>query len=385
MATGTIPFGLDRHSQCDTCISLRGLSGDEGLSAIQTKGPYAVVVSDLQMPGMDGIRFLAHVSKRAPDTDRVMLTGHADIAAAISAVNEGKIFRFLAKPVQHGDLVKALEASLEQHHLITAERELLERTLRGSIGVLTDVLALVNPIAFGRASRLKRYVRHIASQLKLPDLWQFEVAAMLSQIGCITLPPEVLEKIYAAQTLNPEEKKMYEAHPSIGRDLIIGIPRLEPVAQMIENQHRPLVNVEAAGEKVGQDVVALGSQILNVALEFDRRVMHGTGRTAAITELRSQVEKVDPRIVAALENFDISLERMTEARTVRVRDLSVGMILNQDLKAANEVLLVSKGQEVTFPVLKRLWNFAEEGGVQEPFRVLAPVGRVAAGKTDKQA
>ena len=69
-----------------------------GLKAIVENGPYAVVVSDLRMPVMDGNRFLAQVRKLSPDTVRVMLTGQADLADAITAVNEGHIFQFLTKP-----------------------------------------------------------------------------------------------------------------------------------------------------------------------------------------------------------------------------------------------------------------------------------------------
>jgi hypothetical protein len=121
-----------------------------------------VVVSDLQMPGMDGITLLSSLRKVSPDTVRVLLTGHADVDAAIAAVNEGNIFRFLRKPCPPGALLRALEASVEQYRLITAERVLLEQTLRGSLKTLTDILAFVNPVAFGRAIRSRKIVGEFA-------------------------------------------------------------------------------------------------------------------------------------------------------------------------------------------------------------------------------
>ncbi|MFH1417727.1 MAG: response regulator, partial [Planctomycetota bacterium] len=103
--------------------------GAEGLEAIASQGPFAVVVSDMRMPGMDGIQFLTAVKKRAPESVRIMLTGNADQQTAMDAVNEGSIFRFLTKPCPPEHLAKALTAGIEQYRLITAEKELLGKTL----------------------------------------------------------------------------------------------------------------------------------------------------------------------------------------------------------------------------------------------------------------
>ena len=125
-------------------------SGREGLAAIASAGddPYAVIVSDMRMPGMDGVQFLSRVRITSGDSVRIALTGYADIQAASNAVNEGAIFRFLTKPCEKEVLAKALTAALIQHRLVIAEKGLLEKTLRGSVKVLTDVLSLVNPAGF---------------------------------------------------------------------------------------------------------------------------------------------------------------------------------------------------------------------------------------------
>lgn len=99
--------------------------GDTALKRIQDDGPFAVVMSDLRMPKVDGISLLGQIRSIAPDTVRILLTGHADVSAAIDAVNQGNIFRFLTKPCPTEVLLQALNASVEQHSLITAERVLL--------------------------------------------------------------------------------------------------------------------------------------------------------------------------------------------------------------------------------------------------------------------
>ena len=124
--------------------------GQKGLEAITGNGPYAVVVSDMRMPGMDGAEFLAKVKRCAPQTVRMMLTGNSDQQTAIEAVNKGSIFRFLNKPCSTEDLVAAISDGIEQYRLITVEKEVLEQTLGGSIKILSNVLALASP-EIGRA------------------------------------------------------------------------------------------------------------------------------------------------------------------------------------------------------------------------------------------
>ena len=149
-----------------------------GLAAIQNPRDFAVVVADMRMPEMSGVEFLVKVKTTAPETVRMMLTGNADQATAIEAINEGSIFRFLNKPCTKEIMAKTLTAALVQYRLVTAEKQLLEQTLSGSIQVLTEVLSLVNPAAFGRAERARRYIHHIVTSMKLANVWQYEVAAM---------------------------------------------------------------------------------------------------------------------------------------------------------------------------------------------------------------
>ncbi|MBW1699478.1 MAG: response regulator, partial [Deltaproteobacteria bacterium] len=112
---------LRKSFQIDTA-----LGPEQGLTAVENKGPYAVVISDLRMPAMDGIQFLARVKQINPETVRMMLTGNADLEKTIQAVNEGNIFRFFTKPCPPEILAGGLRSGIEQYQLVTAERELLQ-------------------------------------------------------------------------------------------------------------------------------------------------------------------------------------------------------------------------------------------------------------------
>lgn len=164
-------------------------NGTDGIQILKEEGPFAVVVTDFRMPEMDGIQFLTQAKEFAPDTIRIMLSGQADLEVSIQAVNEGNIFRFLNKPCPTDQLIKVLCTAIEQYRLVMSERELLEKTLKGSVKLLLDISNAVNPRTFSRASRLRTTANAIAVRLKVENSWEVELAAMLSQIGCTTIPP----------------------------------------------------------------------------------------------------------------------------------------------------------------------------------------------------
>ncbi|MBF0502341.1 MAG: SpoIIE family protein phosphatase [Candidatus Riflebacteria bacterium] len=121
-------------------------SGEAGLQALDSDGPFAVVVSDFNMPRMNGTRFLTKVRDKAPDTVRMMLTGEGDFQIATQAVNEGYIFRFLTKPCPQAALVKALEAGLEQYRLIQSEKEARQQEVRIASEIQQSLLLEPPPV-----------------------------------------------------------------------------------------------------------------------------------------------------------------------------------------------------------------------------------------------
>ena len=105
------------------------LSGEEGLKAIESDGPFALIVSDFNMPRMNGITFLAETIKVSPESVRMMLTGEGDFQIATQAVNEGNIFRFITKPCPLEQLEKALQEGYRQYRLLQLEKEAHQQEL----------------------------------------------------------------------------------------------------------------------------------------------------------------------------------------------------------------------------------------------------------------
>ena len=342
---------LPETLEADTAVG-----GERGLAAIRDHGPYAVVVSDMRMPGMTGVQFLAQVRQAAPDTVRIMLTGYSDVSAAMDAVNQGNIFRFLAKPCEQEVLSNAITSGLVQYRLVTSEKDLLENTLMGSIKVLTDVLSAVSPEAFGKSIRITRYVRHLVTKFHLPSSWCFEAAAMLSQLGCIILDPELIQAAYVGTHLSAENRVRFEAHPGVAREFLANVRRLEPVAWMISQQLiRGTPQKPPQLSKFPAELLSIGAKMLKVAVAFDNLRMKGLSNEEALLRLRYRSE-FDRELVDALADMK-GEESQMELRKVPISTLTVGMILQQDVRNHGGVLLVAKGQEVTRPLLVRLEHF----------------------------
>lgn len=361
------------------CRSLHGefntdmAEGPEaGLEKIKKEAAYSVVVSDMRMPVMDGAEFLSRVRTLTSDSIRVMLTGCADMEIAMRAVNDGRIFRFLNKPVSAEDLTLTLRACVAQYDIMRREKELLEKTLAGAVRVMSEVLNLANPVAFNKGTRICQYVRHIGDKLRLSDMWRYEIAAMLSELGCLTLTPDLLEAIHAGEPLTPENEKRYLQHPKIAHDLLVRIPRLELVADMILQQNEVTTDLQRSLTPAAESV-RLGAQMLRVSLAFDRLLNTGSERQEALAALGRDPTQYDAKMVAALR--DCKPRRgPTEMRTIDVCDLRTGMILNEDLRSTTGTLLAAKGHEVSLALTQAVRNFVENGTVKGKVLVIVGTG-----------
>jgi response regulator RpfG family c-di-GMP phosphodiesterase len=342
-------------------------SGQEALRLLSSKGPFAVVISDMRMPGIDGIELLRRVKSAAPETVRVMLTGNADTQTAIEAINEGSIFRFLVKPCDKERMAKTITAALVQYRLITAEKELLEQTLSGCLQVLSEVLSLVNPAAFSRAERARRYIHHVVTAMKLGNPWQYEVAAILSQLGCVTLAPEIIDAVYRGETLSPADQALYDAHPGVASGLISKIPRLEPIAWMIEHQNQPI----SPDDEVAETEMRTGAEILRLILEYEQLIHRGVSRTEAAHQLSVRHRKFSPKFFEALVSLDPHAEE-SEIHQVQIEELTPGMLLQQELRSTAGGLLVSRGQEITPTVIFKLKNLYARHAIVGKLAVSTP-------------
>lgn len=336
-------------------------SGQAALQTLKEAPGMMVVVSDMRMPGMDGATLLKQVKQRYPETTRILLTGETGREAAVQAVNEGQIFRFLTKPCPPDQLRNAIDEAVIQHRLMTAEKVLLQETLIGCIKALIDVLAITNPVAFGRSKRVTRLAVELSAALGTRHFWQLETAAMLSQLGYISLPVELVEKLYYGERLTPEELTLSEGAPQVATNLLGHIPRLEPVLQILAAASRPQQLGEAG-------MVETGATILRLVLEYDTMVAQGHASNVAVQTLRAS-EKYDPALIEQLATQVGASSSAQEIRELPLRVVTPGMVFLDDLRTHMGTLLVPKGFEVTETFLERMRNFGS-GILTEKVRVL---------------
>ncbi|MBA7623183.1 MAG: response regulator [Calditrichaeota bacterium] len=357
-------------------------NGEQALQKVK-ENPLDVILLDVMMPGLDGFEVCRRL-KGDPETAPIpvlLVTALTERSDRLTGIEAGAN-DFISKPVDTQDVIFRVRNAIYTMHLFhevqenyervqkleMEERELLEKTLHGAVKTLTDILSLVSPSAFSQASRIKRYVQHIVTRLELPDIWEFELAAMLSQIGCVTLPPKVLEKVYAGINLSPDEEKMFSEHPEIGGNLLRSVPRLENIADMIMAQQQGFHRSAERGDLQAEDRPALGGHILKVALDLDRLLAHDLEVADALRQLRQQTDVYIPEVLDALEDLEVQPDK-TVVKAVTVAELDTWMILNEDVRAGSGMLIASKGQEITSTVLGRLRNFAKNIGVEEPILV----------------
>ncbi len=346
------------------------LGAAEGLTSVHEKGPYAVVISDMRMPGMNGAEFLGRLRGICPDTVRMLLTGYTEVSSAIEAVNHGSIFRFLTKPCERDVLLKAITAGVEQYRLVTGERDLLEKTLMGSIKVMADVLSAASPEAFGRSLRIAHYVQHMMRAFKLAQPWRLQAAATLSQLGCVALDPQLMKEAYAGALLREEEQTRFEGHPAAAMHLLASIPRLEAVAWMIGQQFKTSIPERVPGCSAAEEKeIQLGARMLKLAVAYEQLRTKYPNINAIVAFLRGRKDEFEPELLATLNGL-VPDGETRQLRKVSTGHLRTGMILNQEIKNANGVLMVAKGQEITSALLMKLDSLSHAGLIDKEVMAL---------------
>ncbi|MCK6445397.1 MAG: response regulator [Planctomycetes bacterium] len=350
------------------------VTSESSAKALETlaDGSFAVLLSDMRMPGMSGADLLLEASRIAPDTTRVVLSGQTDLQDALIAVNRCGAFRILRKPCDQATLIEALHDGVRAHKERVSERELSEKALLGTVRLLMDVFALTNPVAFGHANQVNRHISMLATALNYPNAWELEIAGMLLQVGTALLAPTTIEKLYHGETLNEVEARELARGPKLIEELFQSVPRLGGVQALVHAFQNARELVPEHTVELPKDRVLLGAGILRLSQDFERLEWRGLDRTQVFELLHARprgyaLQLVD-RFRAALEvreSFEIVEERS-------LNELLPGMVLVEDLLSRSGALLARKGHEITMSFVDgvRANRFKD---VVEPIRVI--IGR----------
>lgn len=362
--------------------SLRSMRGDwdmvfvdSGAAALEQMATrtFDVIVSDMRMPGMNGVELLARANEGFPDTVRIMLTGNADLQTAVNAVNQGNVFRFLTKPCDTDDLIRIVNQGLRQRELITAERSLLQHTLKGTTKMLVDLLGFLAPQSFGRAQAISELAEGVAREMGMEHPWVLGIASILSQIGILTLPQALAEKLHSGALLTNEEQDLANRVPQIGAELIRNIPRMEEVADSVHYMHK---NYNGSGfplDALKEERIPLGGRILHVITGFEALLARKGSEAAALEMMEADTSAYDREVVHALAGFLRRKSEGTDApipRPVALASLKEGLVLVHGIETVEGLLVIPEGTHLGAVHLQKLANFGRISKIREPIIVI---------------
>lgn len=383
-------------------------NGAEALRVLQER-PVSLILSDQRMPGMSGTELLARARDLQPEAVRIILTGYADAKAAMDAINDGRVYRFLPKPWDDRALLEVVEEALADLDLkrenarlqeqvrrqneelrelnATLERRVLERTnelqmalklseelndnLRkqnlATIKAFASLLDLRSQALGAHCRRVAALIPGIYGRLGVRDRAAVQdavVAALLHDIGKIGLPDAILLKDPAH--LGSNEREEVRKHPVLGEGQIQVIEGLAAVARAVRHHHE---NIDGSGypDGLAADEIPLAARVLRVLDAYDHLTRGGARKGAeerlALEAMDRQVgRKFDGAVFNAL--LDVLEERKdaydaSRERKVPLDELREGMVLSRDLRTQTGILLVPKDEPLRPSYLEKIRNFRE--------------------------
>jgi FixJ family two-component response regulator len=345
----------------------------EALNSLKEDSDYSVIISDFNMPGMKGLEFLKKVHEINSNTVKILLTGYADLQLVIDAINEGYIYRFLTKPCESEKLIEAIKQGVKQYKLVTAEKELLEKTLRGSIKVLIDILSISNPSLFNRASLMRDLAKKIIQRLGITESWEIDIAVLLSQIGCMGIPSEVVDKRIKGLPLSSKEEEIYYSHAEIGSMLLKNIPRLEKVSQAISLQFKTSERIDSVENSYIESNTLFIAKLLRLLNDYFWITERGIDSEKAIDFLNEERNQYDSLLLGALEAEVKGAKQGFITISKSLNELREGMILAENLVDSNNYMLLPKGTVLSEIYIHKLISASKVRSIPTQIKVLVKI------------
>ncbi|MGV8822898.1 HD domain-containing phosphohydrolase [Methylibium petroleiphilum] len=394
---------------------LTAAHAEEALALLAAE-PVDAVLSDMRMPGMDGVQFLERVSQGWPRTARLLLTGQADLGSTIAAINRGRLHRYITKPwndeelvltlrqvaqnqqleadklaleqltQQQNDELKTLNSSLEirvalRTEELAAANQRLKRNYLTSIKAFTALIELRGSAQVGHARQVADLTRRIAQAMTLDadTAHDLPIAALLHDIGHIGLSDAVLAR--PVNRLDSDELRRYRLHPVLGEQALLASDDMQGVAPLIRAHHERW-DGQGFPDGLRGAAIPLGARILAVADAFeDLRSGRIDGHVlspldARRTVLAARGSQFDPSVVDAFAGLFPAAPPKPAVTTLRLRtaDLRAGQTLAQDFVSLEGVLLLSAGQRLNDDLIGRICAFERKHGLALTLGVHASQG-----------
>lgn len=400
---------------------LQATSGADALVLLREHA-VDVVISDMRMPEMDGARLMELVRQHDSGIARILLTGYADIAATIAAINLGAIHRYIAKPWDDHALLLVVQEALERRQLERHNAELTDlvrvqneqlresnRTLESRVAARTSELQQVNDMLeasyaeldntfmvavnvfsallemretnAGHSRRVAELARNTAKRLGLSDREVRDVylAALMHDVGKIGFPDSMLGK--PVSTYTPEEIQRYRRHPVDGETALMPLSQLQGAARIVR-QHHERVDGKGFPEGLCGSEILLGARIVAPASDYDG-LLHGSLSTSRQGPERARQmmlggidTRYERRVVEAMLEVLAEADKAAKADIlIEAHALKPGMVLARDLVSSQGAILLAAGYVFDERIIKQISDFSRREGVhlslhvrQDPLR-----------------
>ena len=343
-------FQLNLRKEFELSVASDGV---EGLEIFEKEGGFALVLSDMRMPRMNGAEMLSEIKKRDHEVSTTLLTGHTDFDSAMAAVNDGNVFRMLSKPCPPERLIKVLNDGLEQHDLVKSKRILLDQTLRGAVDALAESLSTAKPLFFGRVQRVRKLANELADSMNLQNSWRVDVASVFSQIAYIGLPENVTEDVYFKRKVSSQVKQLLAKFPDDTQNMLEKIPGFDEVGEILKK-----IEVQPRYEEDDQKGIRLAASILRAALDFDFYEEQGHDKQIILSTLKNRPNDYDPKVIVSLEEKISISESNSMLMDVTVKQLALGMRLVEELRMKDGFLVASAGSYIDRQLYKVIRNYS---------------------------
>jgi response regulator RpfG family c-di-GMP phosphodiesterase len=342
-------------------------SGALALLAAKNKPP-DIILLDIRMPEMDGYEVckIIKADEKLKEIPIIFISALSETLDKVKAFAVGGA-DYITKPFQFEEVNARIKTHLELMNSKRELRSLLSDTLTGSIKVMVDILTVISPQSFYQSARHRHFVKETLCMLGISETWTIELAAMLSNLGCVAVPPYILKKKYSPALLNEGELKILRSYPVLGAQLVSQIPKLEMVSEIIKNQLEPL---KASSDiELLSDKVILGSQMLKFFNDYDGFLISSANSMEALKKIEKAEYKYPVILINALKKV-LKKEFLTYIKkNVKFSELEEGMILEEDIHLPNGAKLMESQTELSPHFLGILKHFADNYNLKQNVRV----------------
>jgi response regulator RpfG family c-di-GMP phosphodiesterase len=354
---------------------MTAICGEDCLLRVKEEPP-DVILLDVMMPGLDG--FATTQLLKANEVTRlipvVMVTALSDVKDRVRALDAGAD-DFLTKPVDKFELLARVKASLKvksyqdeiQQQRLEKE-ELLNKTLKGSIRLLIEILAQTNPAGFSQCSRLVPLARRIARQLMQENAWQAEMVVMLAPIIDVAIPSKILAKVRNEEQLDPSEDSLFRIRNRQGARLLGDIPHLADISGALVYRYKNFDGTGLPDDMTCGNDIPMTARIAKAVFDYDK-LLQLDPEADIIALMRSEGEKYDINVLAVLKDVVRFISMDALHLEVPVDELEPGMIISQDIVDVGGRLLVGRGNEVTPLLIMRLQQMSAAGTIKGSVKI----------------